>query len=215
MSIRLMKQRMCWRPTFTGWISILLLLAGAGWFAIQNLMPFLAPTQPVRGALLVVEGWAPDYALEQIPRILSEGGYKHLLVTGTEIERGSYILSQKSYAQLAANTLRRVGMPEEKLVVLPSARVERDRTYTTALEVRDWLRRTKSVEEVDVLSIGPHARRSWLLYKMALGQQWKVGVISFPRQEYDPNRWWKSSNGVRDVVDELVAYVYARVLFRP
>ena len=164
---------------------------------------------------MVVEGWAPDYALEQIPRIFREGGYKHLLVTGTEIERGSYILSQNNYAQLASNTLRRVGMPEDKIVVLPSARVERDRTYTTAIEVRDWMRRTQSVEAVDVLTIGPHARRSWLLYRLALGTGRNVGIISFPSQEYDPNFWWKTSNGVRDVVDETVAYVYARVLFHP
>jgi len=43
----------------------------------------------------------------------------------------------------------------------------------------------------------------------------EIGVIAVPDRDYDAKRWWSSSEGVRDVIDELVAYVYARLIFRP
>ena len=38
--------------------------------------PFLAPTQPVAGEILVVEGWLPDYALEKVKDRFANGQYK-------------------------------------------------------------------------------------------------------------------------------------------
>ena len=32
-------------------------------------------------------------------------------------------------------------------------------------------------------------------------------------RDYDPRHWWKSSQGVRSVLDEMIAYGYARFLF--
>ena len=41
----------------------------------------------------------------------------------------------------------------------------------------------------------------------------KVGVIAIENEEYDPKRWWVSSEGVRTVINETIAYVYALVIF--
>jgi hypothetical protein len=40
-------------------------------------------------------------------------------------------------------------------------------------------------------------------------------VIAANDQTYDANHWWRSSNGVRDVMGELIAYVYAVGFFDP
>jgi len=40
-----------------------------------------------------------------------------------------------------------------------------------------------------------------------------VGVIAIEHREYDPKHWWVSSNGVRTVLDELIAYAYALIIF--
>ena len=42
-----------------------------------------------------------------------------------------------------------------------------------------------------------------------------MGIISVENREYDPKRWWKYSEGVREVIGEGVGYVYARFLFHP
>jgi len=176
-------------------------------------MPFLAVTRPVQGTFLVVEGWAPDYGLDEAVRVFRKGGYRKLVVTGTPIEEGKHIAVEKTYAELAASTLRHAGFEEERLVVLPTPKVERDRTYTTARTVKEWLLANKSSDPIDVFTMGPHARRTWILYKMAIGRANRIGVISFPSRDYDAAHWWKSSQGFRETIDETVAYIYAKFFF--
>jgi hypothetical protein len=204
---------MCWLPTWRGWLLIGLTVALLVVLAVRSTMPFLAPTRPIQGSFLVVEGWLPDYALQEAMRVFEQGGYRKLIVTGTEIEKGRHLSVEKTYAQLAGSTLRRAGFAEEHLVVLPTLKVERDRTYATALEVKRWLATSRANDALDVLTMGPHARRTWLLYELAIGKSNEIGVISLPSRDYDQHRWWKSSQGFRETIDETVAYIYAKFFF--
>ncbi len=68
---------------------------------------------------------------------------------------------------------------------------------------------------LNLMTMSDHSRRSRLLFRKALGRDYHVGIISIESQDYDPNRWWKSSEGVRTVVGEIIAYGYARFLFWP
>ncbi|MGA2556129.1 MAG: hypothetical protein ABSG04_07630, partial [Verrucomicrobiota bacterium] len=60
-----------------------------------------------------------------------------------------------------------------------------------------------------------HARRSRLLFQKACGDDTKVGVIALDDVGYDPTHWWRTSEGVREVVGEGIAYLYARIVFHP
>jgi hypothetical protein len=60
-----------------------------------------------------------------------------------------------------------------------------------------------------------HARRTRLLFPKALGPDVEVGIIAVQTPDYDPKRWWRYSEGVRDVIGESIAYVYARFFFWP
>jgi hypothetical protein len=51
------------------------------------------------------------------------------------------------------------------------------------------------------------------LYEYAFGRRTQVGILSIPMSDYDARRWWKTSSGVRLVLDEAIAYAYARVCF--
>ena len=42
-----------------------------------------------------------------------------------------------------------------------------------------------------------------------------VGVVAAPHPEYDANRWWTSSSGVRSAIGEAIAFLYARFVFNP
>jgi len=68
---------------------------------------------------------------------------------------------------------------------------------------------------LNLVTLGPHARRSWLLYQEAFGDDVKIGVIPLENRSYDPSRWWCSSEGFRDVISEAIAWFYARFLFHP
>jgi len=211
----LFRQRLCWIPTLRGWfLFVVLIVAAAGGFA-KWVHSFLARTHPMHGSILVVEGWLPDYALKNAMSFFQTNGYRTMILTGVEIEKGSHLSFEKNYARLAADTLKHFGFDEHLLVLIESSDIQRNRTYATALAVKTWLDNHGSPRTVDVFTLGPHARRTWLLFQLALGKHYQVGVISCPDEGYDPSHWWKSSRGVRQIVDELVAYVYAKCLFYP
>jgi hypothetical protein len=85
-----------------------------------------------------------------------------------------------------------------------------------ARAVRAWLESSHpAVRAVNLYSMGPHSRRSRLLYQKAFGSRVKVGLIAHPDNSYDPKRWWASSNGFHAVLSEGIAYLYARILFYP
>jgi uncharacterized SAM-binding protein YcdF (DUF218 family) len=71
------------------------------------------------------------------------------------------------------------------------------------------------VRGINLVTEGAHARRSRLLFQEALGEDIKVGVIAVPSPDFDPKRWWRYSEGVEDVVDEGIGYLYAKFLFYP
>ena len=67
---------------------------------------------------------------------------------------------------------------------------------------------------IDVISLGVHARRTWFLFEKVFPSV-SVGIISIKSNNYDPTQWWLFSAGVRDVISETVAYLYARLFFIP
>ena len=93
--------------------------------------------------------------------------------------------------------------------------IRKDRTYHTALAVKKrFNERGLAKKSIDVASLGVHARRTWLLFEKVFPSV-SVGIISIKSNEYDSTRWWLFSAGVRNVISETVAYLYARYIFLP
>ena len=94
--------------------------------------------------------------------------------------------------------------------------MDRDRTYGSAVALRNWFRdHNMVVSGIDVVTEDVHARRTRLLFQKALGKDVQVGIIAVANVDYPANRWWHYSQGVKNVVSEFAAYLYARFLFFP
>lgn len=212
----LFRRRECLVPTLRGCLVLLGILAAIGFFVVREVHPFLAVNDPVPGGYLVVEGWAPDFALRQAVEEVNRNHYEKVIVTGGPLLWGSPLSEYKTYAELAAATLGRLGLDTNKVWAVPSKLVIQDRTYAAAMALRSWLRTHHiAAARVHLMTEGTHARRSRLLYQKALGPAVTVGVTAIPVPDYDAGHWWRYSAGVRSVIDESVAYVYARLLFHP
>ena len=69
---------------------------------------------------------------------------------------------------MAGDRLLAAGVPAEKLQIVPAHSVGRDRTYTSAVALRDWFRAQHiNVTAINVVSEDVHARRTWLLFQRA------------------------------------------------
>ncbi|HPY31743.1 MAG TPA: hypothetical protein PLT00_15035 [Verrucomicrobiota bacterium] len=211
----LLVRRSGWKLSLGGWLLLLALMVGFAGGFLRGIHPFLAVTHPLRGPILVVEGWSPNFAMPQVAAEYAAGSYQQVLVVRGIYETGGVYDSGRYSGEYLTNLLAQQGIPRERLAALFPTVVRRDRTYHSALAVKAWLaQQGRAVDSLDVATVGAHARRSRLLYQKAMGKGLRVGIIALEDKQYDPRHWWQSSEGVREVLGESIAYIYARCFFR-
>ena len=202
------KKREVYYPTILGWTIIALSLFLMLILYLLNIYQFLSPNHPVSAEILIVEGWGPDYVMEAALSEFNKGDYRYILTTGGPLTTGHYLVRYKSIARLAAATFREMGVAEEKIIILPAPFVYKNRTFVAAKEVKEWLLKHPDLTRANLLTMGPHGRRSYLVFKKALPENTELGIIAIDPKDYEPKRWWKTSAGARAVIYETIAYLY-------
>jgi len=176
-----------------------------------NLYPFLAINDPVAGEIMVVGGWLPDYAFASAVNDFKKGKYKLLVTIGSPFDVGSPLRKYGTSADLAAKIIKEIGFDEEKLVALSIPNVKRNRHYQSPLQLKKWLQSNDlNIKALNIYELGPHARRSRLLFMRVFAPDVDVGVIAVSSKDYEPIRWWAYSSGVRHVLGEAIDYIYAK-----
>ncbi len=212
----LLVRKECWRISLRGRLLILAVAVCLAVVVQRRIHPFLAITDCLPGEYLAVEGWIQADGLREAYAEFQHGHYRKILTTGT-IARSEWNPGVRStYADWAASKFSRMGISNDVVEPVPCWVERRDRTYYSALALKQWFQERKMpVQCINVVSQGPHARRTRLLFQKAFGKNVKVGIIALKDKDYDPKHWWRTSEGVRDVVGEAIAYVYARIFFHP
>jgi hypothetical protein len=191
-------------------------LAVLGVIFILTVHPFLAITDRVDTRYMVIEGWVPNYALEESLVEFKSKPYVKIFTVGADPLSGTKIEKGDSVALAAFTRLTGLGMNPDLLQPVPAHIKYRNRTYESAVALRKWIEEHHlPVTSFNLVTLGPHARRSRLLFEKAFAGQARVGIISVENREYDPKRWWKYSEGVKELIGEGVGYVYARFFFHP
>jgi uncharacterized SAM-binding protein YcdF (DUF218 family) len=218
-------QRLCgllvrkerWSLSWRGRLILALLALSSALFLLLNIHPFLAETHRVDTNVLVVEGWIHEYAIRAAEKEFKTGSYKRVFTTGGPVTGlGGYINDYQTSASVGADLLKNAGVPPEAVQMVPSRVMDRDRTYSSALALRDWFRdHNLVIHRFNVLTEDCHARRTQLLFHEAFGKKFTVGVIPVSNPDFNPKDWWRYSDGVREVIGESIAYIYARFLFYP
>ena len=112
---------------------------------------------------------------------------------------------------MAAEIIKEIGFDEEKLVALSIPNEKRNWHYQSPLQLKKWLQSNDiKIKALNIYELGPHARRSRLLFMRVFVPDVKVGVIAVHSNDYEPNRWWAYSSGVRHVLGEAIDYIYAK-----
>ena len=213
----ILRRKECWALSWRGW----LLLSSAGlmaaYFAFLNIHPFLAITHRVNTNVLVVEGWVQRYAIRGGAEEFKTGSYERIFTTGGPVAgNGGYINDYNTSASVGAEILKKFGVRDDLVQMVPSRVIARERTYSSAVALRDWFRdHNLAIHSFNLLTEDCHARRTQLLYQEAFGKKVTVGIIAVSNPDYNPKDWWRYSDGVREVIGESIAYIYARFFFYP
>lgn len=204
-----------WRLSWYGRLFVTSVVLFATYAVVLNVHPFLAVTHRVNAKVLVVEGWISEYAMRASANEFTTGDYGNIITTGGPVPgSGGYTNDHNTFAGVGAKRLKAAGVADESVQMVPSHLIGRDRTYNSAIALRSWLRdHNMHLQSVNVMTEDAHARRTRLLYQRALGNDLSVGIISIPNPDYDAMHWWRYSEGVREVLGEGIAYVYAKFFF--
>jgi uncharacterized SAM-binding protein YcdF (DUF218 family) len=206
-----------WGLSLRGWLvsAAFASLAAALW--LLNVQQFLAQTKRLDASILVVEGWINPPAIKAAVAEFQAGHYEKIYTTGGPVAGvGGYINDYNTSASVAAQLLVKAGIQAGLVQMVPSHVSGRDRTYSSALALREYFQTNGvTVKSFNVLTLDVHARRTRLLFQEAFGRETTVGIIAVADPDYDPHHWWRYSEGVREVLGESIAYIYAKFLFWP
>ena len=200
-----------------GWLALILAVAVLGGVWMLKVHSLLAPTRRVDTKILVVEGWVHEYVLRAAMVEFQNGHYEKLYTTGGPIIGSDGFTNDfNTAASVGAELLVKFGMPKDAVQLVPSHIAGRDRTYSSALALRDWFGKNNLAgKNFNVLTEDAHARRTQMLFQKAFVPEVTVGIIAVTNPDYEPQRWWRYSEGVREILGESIAWFYAAVFFHP
>lgn len=214
------RRRQIWLPTWWGALLLIIVVVALALIALGHLASYLAADAPAAGRdgraarTLIVEGWLEEDALEDAIAVIARGRYERVLTSGGPIEGWREDQRWPTYAERAADYLRRHGA--NQVVALAAPKSTQDRSFLSAVVVRDWLRQQGSaLDTVDLFSGSVHARRSRLVYRIAFGPEVEIGVFAAPPRRYSLDRWWATSEGAKAVLDEAIGLAWTKCCFWP
>jgi uncharacterized SAM-binding protein YcdF (DUF218 family) len=196
-------------PTWRLWLCLLLTLAAVLLWVGRHLHAWLSVTEAVPQArYLIVEGWVPDPVLAEAAAHAEQTGATRVFCTGVPVEAGSYLIGWKTHAEIAAQSLARLGLDPQTICPVPCAdfKTERTRSMAVALKaVLDLEPVPDTGRKINLITMGTHGRRSRAIFREVLGPAWEVGVISVPSTNYSADGWYRQSEGVKNVINEICA----------
>ena len=176
----------------------------------MSVYKFLAITRPLGEGILVVDAWIPGQTLAESISIFNSGRYRYLVVLGGPNEETAN--PSATDADLAAVALEKLGLDARKLVKINVPDNSPGRTLRRATALRSWLDSSQaSTCCVDVFTVGVHARKSWILFRHALGSRYRVGIVAGNEFRYPPRFWFISRTGIWIVSRNLAGYFYSKL----
>lgn len=212
---KLIKKQQIWLPTPLGLIMISLIFASTALLILKNLAHYLAQQQSIKAPILIVEGWISEQALNEVIQHHKKTGYQIIITTGGIIKSRN-TTKYKTYAESAAAYLRNNGLRQENIKPLSTPESAQNRTFLSAVIVRDWLQQKNiKTKQINLYSQAVHARRSKVLYEMAFGDQYQIGINAAGTEEYKLDHWWQSSSGAKAVITEIIGLSWVKCCFYP
>jgi hypothetical protein len=108
-------------------------------------------------------------------------------------------------------------MSTKNLKILPTPASAQDRTYLSAVVVREFLYSSpirNQLRGINVFSGDVHSRRTHFLYELAFNpSSLRIGILSGAPEEFRLASWWQTSAGAKTVIVEMIGWLYAHCCF--
>jgi hypothetical protein len=194
-------------------LSLLIIIGipGVIWLCICG-EPFFSLTRRLSADVLIVEGWIGSEGIRAAAEEFRRGAYRYVVITGgmTSDPTGS---DRSNHAEMARRQLIELEVPESRIILSSTIELEREHTFTLAVRARRSFQDAGiRPTSINVFTLGPHARRSQLVYERVFAPEVPVGVIAFVPSAYHTEPWWLSKRRTGCLLKELVGYPFELML---
>jgi hypothetical protein len=201
------------RLTWKAWAMVWGVLGLAVSMWVPRWHGWLAVSRPVsEGAATVLEGWSTDAAARLCADEWKARRTPVIWTTGIPVDRGSLLVEWKNFAYSSEATLEKMGVAPEAAIAVPTPDVATDRTLASAQALKPLLEAAVAQGQIPprlrIVTMGVHARRTLAVYERVFGPGWEIGISALSPAEYQADRWWAQSNGVKAVIIETIAVMY-------
>jgi hypothetical protein len=117
-------------------------------------------------------------------------------------------------AQLARSRLIRLGIDSTRIIAVPARKAGIYRTLTSALAFRDWISENSEgagIKGINIITLGPHARRTWMTYYKILNEKYTIGIISLPNTD----KLISDQKNVMNTLREMLGIIYYWFILLP
>lgn len=198
-------------PTWKGWLLLIAFGLVATVLLFRGVYPYLAAESRLEKAdVVIIEGWVSDQIVALAREELDAGRCELICTAGVDLDKGHLLVEWKDWAILAAETLKALDVPEEKILVASAGGIQRHRTYAGFESAKEKLLALNlpGPIRINVISEGAHGKRSSTVARKVFGATATIGLISAEPLSYDAKRWWASSSGLKAVFMEVVGSTY-------
>jgi hypothetical protein len=117
-----------------------------------------------------------------------------------------------SYAEIVRNKLLALGVDSSRIIAAPLRKHTINRTLNGALEFRDWLNDSGfKVSGINIIGIGSHTRRTWMVYNKVLDKTYNIGILSLPDFRNNNSRKYRFLRSIR----ETLGIIYYWIILLP
>lgn len=170
--------------------------------SMKKLHTFLSIHNPIESRNLAIEGWISPATIDNLLTRHDLQPYKEIFILATNSNDAART------AEYIASRIDRT-LPIE----IVSASSNKNKTYNMYMNLKKKIEQMGGgIFDVNVVTAGVHARKSFTLAKTALEPDVKVGIMAVSDGLYDPERWWGSTVGLKLVARNLIGFVYAKVI---
>ena len=194
-----------------GFTLLVIGVSGTIWLCIWG-ETFFSLTRPLPADALIVEGWIGSDGIRAAADEFRHGGYRYVVATGGLT---GYLFNNDrlNYAEMAKEELVQSGVPGSRIIVSSFGEIEHERTFKSATSSWHSIHRAGvRPAAINVFTLGPHARRSQLVYEKVYAPEVRVGVIAFVPAGYHSEPWWLSNARTKCLLKETVGYPYELLL---
>lgn len=122
------------------------------------------------------------------------------------------INNYNSNAEFAKNQLFSLGIDSSMIKAVPWKRARINRTLTSALALRNWLKTTNiDIKGINIISKGTHTRRTWMTYNKILSEKYNIGIIALP----DNSNQHSSLRRTLKTIRETLGIIYYWIILIP